>query len=77
MATRHNLSRIRPTNIEKTSGLLQILTPDVSTIVAEVRFENIFPTGLGAMTWETINVEAPIVTTTCTFAVTTFDVKLL
>lgn len=76
-SARYGLSRIRPTNIEKTSGLLQILTPDVASIVAEIRFENIFPISLGSLQWETINGDAPLVTTTCTFAVTTFDVKLL
>lgn len=69
---------IRPKAIvlEKTHATMQILTPDTSSIVAEIHYDDVFPFELSAVSFETADNEPPLLTTTCTFACSNFDIRL-
>lgn len=67
--------RARPGEIERTTGLLAILTPDTGQVVAEFQLEDIFPTELTPLTFETTTAEAPLLVTTATFSCSNFELK--
>jgi hypothetical protein len=61
--------------LEKTEATLLILQPDTDSIIAELNFVDVFPTSLGEVTFAVTDSDAPLLTTTVTFACTTFDLK--
>jgi hypothetical protein len=73
------LGNIRPIprEIQKTLGTLTILQPDNDTAIAEVLFEDCFPTGLGEVPFATTDSEPPLLHTQVTFTYTDFNVRPL
>lgn len=69
--------RARASEIERTTGLLHVLTPDTGSIVAEIHFEDIFPTGLSQLSFDSTIAQPTMMVTTASFACSTFDVKLM
>ena len=69
-------ARPTPNNLEKTNALLAILTPDTSSIIAEIAYFDVFPTELSPLSFVTTDNEPPVLVTTATFACTSFDVRL-
>lgn len=67
--------RARPTEIERTTGLLQIITPDTGSLVAEFHLDDIFPTELSPLAFETTSAEAPLLITSATFSCSNFELK--
>lgn len=67
--------RARPAEIERTTGLLQIITPDTGSLVAEFHLDDIFPTELSPLSFETTTADAPLLITTATFSCSNFEVK--
>jgi hypothetical protein len=72
------LPNVRPfvRDIQKTTATLQILQPDTESIIAEVRFTDVFPISLGEITFETTAGDAPVMVAHAGFACTEFDVFL-
>ena len=66
----------QPIDLEKTTALITILTPDTASIVAEINIDDVFPTELTGLDLTSTNTEAPVLTTTATFSCSTFDVTL-
>ncbi len=68
----------RPTarEIQKTNATLTILQPDNDTPVAEVTYMDVFPTGLGEVTFDTVGSEPSVLTSRATFSYTDFDIHL-
>ena len=63
-------------DLEKTTALITILTPDTASIIAEINIDDVFPTELTSLDFTSTNAEAPVLTTTATFSCSTFDVTL-
>jgi len=72
------IGNVRPTvhNVETTHAVLSILTPDTSAIIAEIHYDGLFPTELSALQFQTTDSDAPLLSTSCTFSCSTFDIKL-
>jgi len=66
----------QPIDLEKTTALITILTPDTASIIAEINIDDVFPTELTSLDFTSTNAEAPVLTTTATFSCSTFDVTL-
>ena len=66
----------QPIDLEKTTALITILTPDTAGIVAEINITDVFPTELTGLELASTNTDAPVLTTTATFSCSTFDVTL-
>jgi hypothetical protein len=62
--------------IQKTTGVLTILQPDIDTAVAEVVFDDVFPTSVGELPFETVGSEPSYLTCRATFAYTNFNIRL-
>ena len=61
--------------LEKTNAVLTILQADTESPVAEIRFTDVFPVGLGGITFTAAESDVdPYVHATATFAFTEFDV---
>jgi hypothetical protein len=69
-----NLSA-KPIDLEKTRAVLSILTPDTSSIVAELHIDEVFPVELSSLSFLTTDADAPVLTTSCTFSCSSFEVK--
>jgi hypothetical protein len=67
--------RAHAVDLEKTRGTLIILQPDTGAIVAEILLEELFPMGMSAVEFSTSESDSPILTTTCTFSCSSFEVK--
>jgi hypothetical protein len=63
-------------NIETTHAVLSVLTPDTSAIVAEIHYEGLFPINLTPLQFQTTDSDAPLLSTTCTFSCSVFDIRL-
>ena len=63
-------------DLEKTRATLSILTPDTSSIVAEILIEEVFPTELSSLNFAVTDGDAVVLTTTATFSCSSFDVFL-
>lgn len=72
------VSNVRATvhNLETTHAVLSVLTPDTSAIVAEIDYEGVFPIELSSLQFQTTDSDAPLLTATCTFSCSVFDIKL-
>ena len=66
----------QPIELEKTTALITILTPDTASIVAEINITDVFPTELTCLELASTNTDAPVLTATATFSCSTFDVTL-
>lgn len=67
----------RVIELERTSGVLAIATPDTSRIVAEIILRDVFPTQLAGLSFATTDSDAPQLIASCEFACSTFDIKLV
>jgi hypothetical protein len=63
-------------DIEKTRATLSILTPDTSSIVAEILIDEVFPVELSSLTFAVTDSESVVLTTTATFSCSSFEVSL-
>ena len=63
-------------DLEKTRATLSILTPDTSSIVAEILIEEVFPTELSSLNFAVTDGDAVVLTTTATFSCSSFEVSL-
>ena len=63
--------------IQKTHCTLTILQPDNDTGIVEISFEDVFPTGLSEVKFDTQGTEPPLLHTEAAFAFTDFDVRPL
>ena len=61
--------------LEKTRATMRVLLPDTSAIVAEVLMEEVFPYEMSAVQFTSTDADAPVLTTTCTFSCSSFEVK--
>jgi hypothetical protein len=66
----------RPIDLEKTTATISILTPDTASIVAEIQIDEVFPVELSSLDFASTDSDSPILSTTATFACSTFDVTL-
>ena len=62
--------------IQKTNATLTVLQPDNDSAVAEIFFEDVFPTALGEVAFHTTESEPLLLKTMVTFNYTDFQVKL-
>lgn len=62
--------------IEKTNATLYILQPDTDQTLAEVRYEDVFPSAIGPVTFSTTTGQPEMARTIATFTYTDFDVVL-
>ena len=67
--------RANPIDLEKTRATMRVLLPDTSAIVAEVLMEEVFPYEMSAVQFTSTDADAPVLTTTCTFSCSSFEVK--
>ena len=65
-----------PTDLEKTNASISILTPDTASIVAKIDIEEVFPVELSSLDFAAADNDSTVLTTTATFAWSTFDVTL-
>jgi len=72
------VGNVRPIvhTLETTHAVLSVLTPDTSAIVAEIHYEGLFPMELSSLQFQTTDSDAPLLSTTCTFSCSVFDIKL-
>ncbi len=68
--------RATPVELEKTTASISILTPDTASIVAEIDIEEVFPVELSSLDFTSTDNDSTILSTTATFACSTFDVTL-
>ena len=67
--------RANPIDLEKTRATMLVLLPDTSAVVAEILLEEVFPYEMSAVQFTSTDADAPILTTTCTFSCSSFEVK--
>ena len=77
-ARRQQVANPRPQirELDKTHAILSILQPDTNSVIAEIRYHEIFPTALGSLEFSTTDSEPPLLTSRVTFELSDFDIHL-
>jgi hypothetical protein len=76
MKTRVATNRPQLRELEKTRAVLTILQPDTNAPIAEIQYEDVFPTALGELTFETTQSQPSLLTGRVTFATSDFHINL-